>query len=85
MGPDTESFANLSPVDPNATLRGNQSQSTPSDWETIFSEGGQTMTQDVWNIFSINDILKNWKLLQFRCTNNTGATADIEFGFMRLI
>jgi hypothetical protein len=85
MGPDTESFANLSPVSPNAPLRANNSQATPDDWEQIFTEGGQTMTADVWNIFAIKDILADWQNLQFRVTNNTGSTINLEFAFMRLI
>ena len=85
MGPDTEPFANLSPVSPNAPLRGNNAQQTPSDWEQLFTEGGQTMNSDVWNIFAIKDILADWQNIQFRTTNNTGSTADVEFGFMRLV
>ena len=85
MGPDTETFANLSPVAAAALLRGNPSQSAPADFEYIFSESAQTMTQDVWNIFSINNVLRNWQNLQFKVTNNTGATSDIEFAYMRII
>jgi len=85
MGTDTEPFANLTPVSAATVLRGNQSQSAPGDFENIFSEGAQTMTQDVWNIFSINDVLRNWKNLQFKITNNTGATSDIEYAFMRIV
>tara|TARA_Y100000401_G_scaffold40119_1_gene30478 strand:- start:168 stop:758 length:591 start_codon:yes stop_codon:yes gene_type:complete len=85
MGPDTERFANLSPINPASTLRGNQSQSSPADFEDIFKETQQVMTQDVWNIFSINDVLRNQKNMQFKITNNTGAQTDAEVAFMRLI
>jgi hypothetical protein len=85
MGTDTQPFANLTPVAAAATLRGNQSQSAPGDFENIFNETAQTMFQNVWNIFSINDVLRNQKNLQFKITNNTGATTDIEYGFMRIV
>ena len=85
MGPDTESFANLTPVDPNAILRSNNSQATPDDWENIFSESGQVMTADVWNIFAIKNILADWQNMQFRVVNNTGSTVNLEFAFMRLL
>jgi hypothetical protein len=85
MGPDTERFANLEPVASGAILRGNNSQASPADFETLFLEGAQTMTQDKWNIFSINEILRNYQNLQFKVTNNTGATATVEVAFMRLV
>ena len=85
MGPDTNTFANLTPVNAASYLRGNAAQAAPDDFENIFEEGAQTMVQDAWNIFSINGILRNWTNLQFRITNNTGATSDIEFAYMRLV
>ena len=85
MGPDTIPFANLSPVDPNALIRSNNSQATPDDWENVFSESGQLMTADVWNIFAIKNILADWRNLQFRVVNRTGVIVDLEFGFMRLL
>jgi hypothetical protein len=85
MGPDTERFANLQPVASGAVLRGNNSQASPADFETLFLEGAQTMTQDKWNIFSINEVLRNYQNLQFKITNNTGAQADVEVAFMRIV
>ena len=85
MGTDTEPFANLTPVNAAATLRGNQSQSSPADFEDIFKETQQVLSQNVWNIFSINDVLRNQKNMQFKITNNTGATSDIEYAFMRIV
>lgn len=85
MGPDTERFANLSPVNAGITLKGNVAQSAPNDLETIFSESGKTMTQNVWEIFSIFDVLRNYQNLQFKVFNLTGATSTIEFGFLRVV
>ena len=85
MGPDTQRFANLSPVNAGQTLKGNIAQSAPNDFENIFNEGAQTMTQDAWNVFSIFSVLRNYQNLQFKVFNNTGATSTIEFGFMRIV
>ena len=85
MSPSTYSFANLTPVNAAAYLRGNAAQASPDDFENIFQEGAQGMTADVWNIFSINGILRNWKLLQFQITNNTGGPANIQFASLRVV
>ena len=85
MGPDTYSYANLSPVNPATFLRGNAAQASPDDFENIFQEGAQSMTANVWNIFSINGILSNWKLLQFQITNNSGGNSDIQFASLRVV
>lgn len=85
MGPDTESYANLSPVNAAAMLRGNTGDATPNDFENLFSDGTEAMTADVWNIFMLRNVLKNQKLLQFSITNNTGGASDMEFAFMRLV
>ena len=85
MGPDTYPYANLSPVNPATFLRGNAAQASPDDFENIFQEGAQSMTANVWNIFSINGILSNWKLLQFQITNNSGGNSDIQFASLRVV
>ena len=85
MGPDTYSYANLSPVNAASMLRGNTGDATPNDFENLFSDGTEAMTADVWNIFMLRNVLRNQKLLQFSITNNTGGASDIEFAFMRLV
>ena len=85
MGPDTESYANLKPVNPASDLKGNQSQTTPADLEDIFLDSAQNLTADVWNIFMIRNVLADQKLLQFKITNNTGGNSDIQFAYMRLV
>ena len=83
MGPDV--FANLSPVNAAADLRGNNPQQAPQDFTDLFSDTSEAMTADVWNIFYIEGILKNQKLLRFKITNNSGGSSDIETAFMRLV
>jgi hypothetical protein len=85
MGPDSYPYANLSPVNAAAYLRGNAAQASPDDFENIFQEGAQSMAADVWNIFSINGILRNWKLLQFQITNNSGGESSIQFASLRVV
>jgi len=85
MGPDSYNYSNLNPVNPATFLRGNAAQASPDDFENIFQEGAQSMTANVWNIFSINGILRNWKLLQFQITNNSGGNSDIQFAALRVV
>jgi len=85
MGPDDLSFANLSPVNAAAVLKGTRGDSG-NDFDDLFSDSAETMTADVWNIFSIMSCgLQDQKLLQFKITNNSGGTSDIETAFMRLV
>tara|TARA_R100001244_G_scaffold7960_1_gene10321 strand:- start:1485 stop:2063 length:579 start_codon:yes stop_codon:yes gene_type:complete len=84
MGPDSLSFANLSPVNAAAKLRGH----TPNgvdDMRALLDDGAESLTADVWNIFIIAISLANQKLLQFNVTNNSGDISTIETAFMRLV
>jgi hypothetical protein len=85
MGPDSNSYANLSPVNAASNLRGNSGDTTPNDFENLFSDGTEAMTADVWNIFIIRTVLSDQKLLQFKITNNSGDISTIETAFMRLV
>jgi len=84
MGPDTDSYANLSPVDAAATLM----ISLPTDtqeFKAAFTDAAQALTANVWNIFYIANNLKNQKLLQFKITNNSGGDSDIEIMYLRVV
>jgi len=86
MGPDTIPFANLSPVNAAATLRGALYATTPSsDMEDLFVDTAESLTADVWNIFLISRLLANQKNLQFKLTNNSGGESSMEIAFMRLV
>jgi len=85
MGPDSYTFANLSPVNPAAPLRGcTIGNSATADMALLFTDGSEAMTGDVWNIFNIQNNLSNQKLLQFKITNNSGAESSIQFAHMRV-
>ena len=86
MGPDTVSFANLSPVASNQALYAAYT-GEPSDegWYSILYDGSQTMTADKWNILGIYGRAKGQKNMQMEITNNSGGTSTMEFAFMRLV
>ena len=88
MGPDSNSFANLSPVNAATALRG--SLPTPSVTgggliNFLFDDNAESLTSGVWNIFNIIESLKNQKLLQLKIVNNSGGASDIETAFMRIV
>jgi len=84
MGPDSISYANLSPVNAAALLKG-EIDHTSSTLENLFNDSAESLTANVWNIFIIKDSLRNIKLLQFKITNNSGGASDIETAFMRMV
>ena len=85
MGPDTIRFANLEPVNAAAALKGNAARTNISSLASALIDSSEALTADVWNIFYILDKLGNQKNMQFKITNNSGGSSNIEFGFMRLI
>ena len=85
MGPDSLSFANLNPVNAAAILKGTRGDSG-NDFDDLFSDSAETLTADVWNIFSIMSCgLQDQKLLRFKITNNSGDISNVETAFMRLV
>jgi len=85
MGPDTTPFANLSPVNAAGVLRGVVDTFGNHALANLFVDVADTLVVDVWNIFYIGNNLKNQKLLQFKITNNSGGSSDIETAFMRMV
>ena len=82
MGPQAVPFANLSPVNAAALLKGAIRR---NDFDTALVDSADSMTADVWNIFIIQDQLKHYKTLQFQIVNNSGDISTIETAFMRLV
>ena len=75
MGPDTESFANLQPVNPANDLKYISNGSDESDTKAFancLNDAAEALTANVWNIFQVQDRLKGQKLLQLKITNNSG-------------
>ena len=91
MGPSNSetTYANLSPLNSGAALKYKSNPDTASDgrynFVDVFSDTQEALTADVWNIFMIQSRARNWKNLQFKLTNDSGAEADIEFAYMRML
>ena len=86
MGPDSVSYANLNPVNAAALLRGNYGRREGGQvMQDLFKDDNETVTADVWNIYSITESLANQKLLQFKITNSSGGSSDIETAFLRIV
>jgi len=86
MGPASNNFANLSPVDAAALLKGsNALQGQGDDFNSLLSDSSQSLTADVWNILYVNNSLKDQKMTQINIINNSGGEADIQFAFMRVV
>jgi len=83
MGPADFNYANLSPVNAGATLR--YARDSIATFEPLFDDSNETLTADVWNIYTISKRPQNQKLLQFLITNSSGGDSDIETAFMRLV
>jgi len=86
MGPDSNSFANLKPVNAAASLK-IATDGEPSDegMYSAFYDGSENIGTAVWNIFQIQGRCRGQKLLQFKFTNNSGGNSDMETAFMRLV
>jgi len=88
MGPDTNNFANLTPVNSGTALRGSLPTASATGGNVmnlIFNDNAEALTGDVWNIFPIYASLAGQKNLQFKITNNSGSTADITFAYLRVV
>lgn len=86
MGPDSLSFADLSPVNAATVLRGaSLPQNATADFQPLFEDGSQTLSADVWSIFILQGVVAHQKLLQFKITNSSGGSSDIDTAFMRIV
>jgi len=83
----TGSFADLEPVNAAAVLKGTIPERlvVNAPLVNIFVDDAESLTVDVWNIFILKNDLAGQKLLQFKITNNSGGSSDIETAFMRLV
>ena len=86
MGPATNSFANLAPVDAAAGLRGTKAStgSANKTMDDLLVDGDENLTANVWSIFYLAANLQNQKLLQFKLVNNSGGSSNIDFAYLRV-
>ena len=85
MGPDSISYANLSPVNAGTNLMICSLASADRSIDNAFDDSAEALTADVWNIFIIQGRCAHQKLLQFKIVNNSGGSSDIETAFMRIV
>jgi len=79
-------YANLTPINGGATLRGGDIYSNPTAMNDLFSDGAESLTADVWNIYSLPDMFKDQKSINFKITNNTGSEeATLQFAYQRVV
>jgi len=83
QGPDSNSFANLSPVGSANLLR--MCQAASDSFSDVLDDAVEAAPANVWTIFFLQGRAKDQKLLQFKITNTTGGESTIETAFMRLI
>jgi len=86
MGPDTNTFLGLTPVNSNTLLKGsNALQGQGDDFNSLLSDSAQTLVADVWEIFYINNSLKGQVNLQFQLINGSGGNSNIQFAYLRMV
>ena len=83
MGPSSQSYANLTPVNAATSLRGVRWNG--NDMDPMLNDSAESLSADVWNIFMINNTLANQKLLNFKITNNSGDISTIDFAYLRVV
>ena len=76
-------YYNLQPADAAASLR--VCSDGAATFTGAFSDGAESLTADVWEIFMIMGRLRNQARLGFKITNNSGGESDIETAFLRLV
>jgi hypothetical protein len=85
MGPSTNYFSNLTPVNAATVLRGAGFDGrNVTVFEALVDDSVEALTADVWNIFMIGLMLQDQKNLQFQIVNNSGGPSNIDFAYMRL-
>jgi len=83
MGLGTNTYGGLTPLNAAASLKG--TDGIVGSFSQLFNDTAESLSSNVWNIFSIQNVLKNQKNLQFLIVNNAGAESTIEFAYLRLV
>jgi cytochrome oxidase assembly protein ShyY1 len=85
MGPVTNMFANLTPINAAAVLRGWVREGA-GEMDELATDGAEALVADVWNIYCVCiPTLANQKVLQWKITNNSGGPSNIDFAYMRIV
>jgi len=79
------SFGGLTPVNSGEGLKvAYDGDGTDAGLLDCFYDG-ETLSPNVWNIFMVLGRTKGQKHLQFKVTNNSGSSSNIDTAFMRLV
>ena len=85
MGPNTNYFANLEPVNAATDLK-YLSDGLTTTFQNLLSDSSEALTANVWNIFAINRRgFAGQKNLQFKITNTSGGLSDLTFAYLRVV
>ena len=84
MGPSTNYFANLTPINAGATLQGAYDTNL-TGLSDVVKAISFSATADVWNIISIQDRMLGQKVLQVKISNQSGDVSNIQFAYLRVV
>ena len=86
MGPDTVSFANLSPVAAGSEqFFIGQSRYVDNNFDEILKDTSQITVADAWAVFTIFDRAAGQLNFVIELTNNSGDATDFEMAYRRLV
>tara|TARA_Y100000593_G_scaffold21806_1_gene43830 strand:- start:921 stop:1511 length:591 start_codon:yes stop_codon:yes gene_type:complete len=86
LGPDTDSFANLSPVASGSLLKfANQNPVTTQSFDNVLRDTSEAISSAGWNIFTILDRATGQKNMVIRIGNEDASAADFEVAYRRLV
>ena len=84
MGPDTNRFNNLQPVNSGSLLKGFVDNRTETMGK-LADDSAEALTADVWNIYAVlNYDYSGYENIQWKITNNSGGESFIETAVKRL-
>ena len=85
MSGDT-SYSNLTPINGGGKLRFCGGFMADGDQFTdVLDDTAETLAEDVWNIYCIQNRARNQKTFQIKTTNDTGGNSDLTFAYLRVV
>ena len=86
MGPDTNRFANLSPVSAGSEqFFIGQSRYIDNNFDEILKDTSQLTTANAWNVFTVFDRAAGQLNFVIELSNNAGGALDFEMAYRRLV
>tara|TARA_R100000654_G_scaffold10207_1_gene22883 strand:+ start:105 stop:692 length:588 start_codon:yes stop_codon:yes gene_type:complete len=85
MGPDTNRFANLSPVAPAALLKFVDGATGQTNFDNVLRDTSEAISSVGWNLFTVMNRMQGQKMMQIRVGNEDASAANFEVAFRRLV